>query len=330
VGYQQPPDDRADVAAGWYPDAGGLQALRWWDGAQWTGYTQPLPEPQLRYPDAAAGTPEGYSGFGQESAGRHRQRRDLANGAMVPPGLYPASLPAAEAQQADPYQPRQDLNQPPGRPTQQLPAEPAGDDYPPGPGVPRHTPGSAPRRHRVRNTLIASAAGLVLLLAGISIGSAGKTANPAPASTVTVTAAAAPAPAVTVTRTARAAGRGATASASAPASVPADSSAAAQSSGVLFTFSGSGIRNSASFTVDSSVVTVRYSYDCSAFGGSGNFIADLVSGSPSSESYDDQSIANQLGSGDSQTTTIYPQDQGSSYHLEVNSECSWSITLTAG
>jgi hypothetical protein len=28
--------------------------------------------------------------------------------------------------------------------------------------------------------------------------------------------------------------------------------------------------------------------------------------------------------------TVYPQDQGSSYHPEVDSECSWSITLTAG
>ena len=77
-------------------------------------------------------------------------------------------------------------------------------------------------------------------------------------------------------------------------------------------------------------MTARYSYDCSAAGGQGNFIAGLVSGSPSSGNYDDQSIANQLGSGGSQTTTVYPQDQGSYYHLEVNSECSWSITLTAG
>jgi len=96
------------------------------------------------------------------------------------------------------------------------------------------------------------------------------------------------------------------------------------------TFSGSGIRNSASFVVNSSTVTAHYSYDCSAFGESANFIADMVSGSPSSLSYDDQSIANALGSGGSQTTTLYPQNQGSSYHLEVNSECSWSITLTAG
>jgi len=132
-------------------------------------------------------------------------------------------------------------------------------------------------------------------VAAVSIGAAGKTAKPSPATTVTVTAAAAPAPTVTVTRTVKRA-TAASASASAPA----------QSSGVLFTFSGSGIRNSAPFTVNSSAVTARYSYDCSAFGGSGNFIAELVSGSPSSGNYDDQSIANELGSGGGQTTTAYP------------------------
>jgi hypothetical protein len=161
-------------------------------------------------------------------------------------------------------------------------------------------------------------AGLVLLLVGVSIGAAGKTAKPSPATTITVTAAAAPAPTVTVTRTAKRAAASASASAPAP------------SSGVLFTFSGSGIRNSAPFTVNSSAVTARYSYDCSAFGGSGNFIADLVSGSPGSGNYDDQSIANELGSAGGQTTTVYPQDQGATYHLAVNSECSWSITLKSG
>jgi hypothetical protein len=182
------------------------------------------------------------------------------------------------------------------------------------PGQPQEPhPLPAPKSHRTRNILIGSAGGLVLLLIGIGIGAAASsTSKPTPAPTVTVTAAAAPAPTVTITVTAR------------------PSAVAAPASNVLIRFSGSGIRNSAPFVVNSSVVKAHYSYDCSAAGGSGNFIADMISGSPSSLSSDDQPIANALGSGGSQTTTLYPANQGSRYHLEVNSECSWSITLRAG
>lgn len=97
---------------------------------------------------------------------------------------------------------------------------------------------------------------------------------------------------------------------------------------VLLKMSGNGIENSAPFLVTSGTLTVTYSYDCSSFGGSGNFIADLESGNQASLDSDDQSIANALGSGGSATTTIYPQDVGSDYYLAVNSECSWSVEVT--
>jgi hypothetical protein len=93
----------------------------------------------------------------------------------------------------------------------------------------------------------------------------------------------------------------------------------------LINMSGSGIENSAPFTVGEGPVTANYTYDCSSFGMSGNFIADLVL---ASGGYDDESIANQLGMGGTVTTTVYPEDPGSQYYLEVNSECSWSVTLT--
>ena len=73
---------------------------------------------------------------------------------------------------------------------------------------------------------------------------------------------------------------------------------------------------------------MKYTYNCAAFGSSGNFVADLLYGSQSSLSGDDQQIANELGAGGTQSTVIYPQDPGKDYHLSVNSECSWSVTVT--
>ena len=234
--------------------------------------------------------------------------------------------------------------EPPGWPGQQPPLRPPDGDYRPDLGLLQDRQAPPPRRHGTRNTLFASIAGLAglaLLFVGVGIGAAVSTGSkPAPASTVTVTAAEAPAATVTVTAAAAPAATVTVTAAAAPAAAvtgtvtaqptAADTSQPFASSGVLINFSGSNIRNSAPFIVNSSAVTASYSYDCSGFGGTGTFIADMVSGSPASLSYDDQSIANELGSGGSQTTTVYPQRQGGSYHLEVNSDCSWSITLTAG
>ena len=92
---------------------------------------------------------------------------------------------------------------------------------------------------------------------------------------------------------------------------------------VLIHFSGNGILNSAPFNVPSGTITARYSYR-NCVGGSGNFIADLTDGS------DDQSIANALGSRGHKTTTLYPTDTPGQYHLQVDSECSFSLVLISG
>jgi hypothetical protein len=75
---------------------------------------------------------------------------------------------------------------------------------------------------------------------------------------------------------------------------------------------------------------VHYSYSCASFGSSGNFIADMQSGNQASLGSDDQPVANVLGSGGSATTTIYPQNPDSDYHLAVNSECDWNVIIWSG
>jgi hypothetical protein len=97
---------------------------------------------------------------------------------------------------------------------------------------------------------------------------------------------------------------------------------------VLLSMSGSGIANSAPFQVADSTVTARYSFDCSAFGQSGNFIASMGNGNQSVLGSDSQPIANGLALSGAATTTLYPTNAGQDYHLSVNSECNWSVTLT--
>lgn len=176
MSYQQSPDDRTGVPAGpppgWYPDPGGLQALRWWDGGQWSPHTQPLPgtpQPQPAYPDAAAADGEGYGWFGQESTGRHRQESGPADGAAYSPGpasgSYPASFPPAEPQQPDPYQPQdpQGPYQPQGWPPQQ--------PYAPGPQSQTHRAPRQPGKRKVRRALVGLGA-LIGVIIAISVATA--------------------------------------------------------------------------------------------------------------------------------------------------------------
>ena len=94
----------------------------------------------------------------------------------------------------------------------------------------------------------------------------------------------------------------------------------------LYTLSGNGIKNSPTFKV-SGPVDVNYKYSNCDSGGSGNFIADLISGNPSAGTYDDESIANTIGSEGSDTTTVYPNNPGSPYYISVNTECDFTVTV---
>ena len=75
MSYQQPSGYDAPAAPppGWYPDPYGPPALRWWDGAQWTPQTRPLPQPE----QAPQSPPTGaYDAFADSQdtgpGGRHR------------------------------------------------------------------------------------------------------------------------------------------------------------------------------------------------------------------------------------------------------------------
>ena len=194
--------------------------------------------------------------------------------------------------------------------------------YQPPQTPPRQPPARATRRRVIISGTITAGA----LIIGIIIGSAAASGK--------TTAAAAPAPAVTVTVTAQAAAHSKAAPAksapakSAPAkSAPAKSAPAksapsaspAPATTTVATFSGSGIQSTPRFTV-TNTWKLDYTYDCSSFGGSGNFIVDEDGGND----FDGASV-NALGAGGSSSTWVY--DDAGTHYLAVNSECSWTVKI---
>lgn len=90
---------------------------------------------------------------------------------------------------------------------------------------------------------------------------------------------------------------------------------------VLLKVNGNGIKKTQIFTTGAEW-TLGYSYDCSGFGGQGNFIVtEYDSGGDPTDV-----LVNAL---DAKGSDTVPQhgDAGSHY-LEINSECSWSVTVT--
>lgn len=100
------------------------------------------------------------------------------------------------------------------------------------------------------------------------------------------------------------------------AGAPASKAPASKPKTVL-TASGTGIKNTAQFTVGDTW-TLHWTVDCAAFGSAGNLIVSDETGMP---------LVNELkkkGSGSS------PQYTGGTHHLQVNSECAWTVKVVNG
>ena len=91
---------------------------------------------------------------------------------------------------------------------------------------------------------------------------------------------------------------------------------------VLLDQSGSGIKKTEPFTTNGTW-HLKYAYDCTGqLDGQGNFIVSEYSGGDNVPS---DLLVNELGHGGTSRTAVYDTGQ---HHLEVNSECSWHITVT--
>ncbi|MCQ4084351.1 hypothetical protein NGB36_28160 [Streptomyces sp. RB6PN25] len=86
---------------------------------------------------------------------------------------------------------------------------------------------------------------------------------------------------------------------------------------VVMTDSGSGIKNTPSFTVGGNW-TLQYTFNCAALGQPGNFIVTDETGMP---------LANELKS---QGSGQDPQYDAGTHHLQINSECDWTVKVVNG
>jgi hypothetical protein len=95
---------------------------------------------------------------------------------------------------------------------------------------------------------------------------------------------------------------------------------------LFLSFTGSGIKTSKKFSDPDFTYAqfeIVWSYDCSAGFGTGTFIVDW---------YDDSSdlpdgLTNELGKKGHDVTYEYNDVNGGPYHIEVNSECKWSVKV---
>jgi hypothetical protein len=199
-------------------------------------------------------------------------------------------------QPADPYQ-RQGLGA-----QYQEPAAPPPGTSPYAYQPPPQQPG---QRRRWPYILLVVAAAVISFATGESAGKSGQPAAPSPGASATPAATAQPA---------------ARTSYAAPSKAAAPPPARPH---VIARFTGSGIENTSQFTIGGSGNwELRWSYNCSSLGSSGNFIV----GEDNNNDLSGASV-NELGPAGHGVTHVY-SDAGRHY-LSVNSECSWKMTAVS-
>jgi hypothetical protein len=100
-------------------------------------------------------------------------------------------------------------------------------------------------------------------------------------------------------------------------SAPTTKAAAPAKPTVVLTAHGSGIKNTAPFTTGDNW-TVTYTFDCTGFGQAGNFMVS---------DENDMPLVNELKLKGTGST---PQYNAGTHHLQINSECDWTLTVTNG
>jgi len=106
---------------------------------------------------------------------------------------------------------------------------------------------------------------------------------------------------------------------------PSDVSSVAPSAhpvSVLLTAKGNGTKSTKAFDFSGSSFDINYTYSCKAFGMAGNFQIYVYAGS----NLIDLPV-NELATKGSDTSTEYLTEAGP-YHLEINSECAWTLRVT--
>jgi len=112
----------------------------------------------------------------------------------------------------------------------------------------------------------------------------------------------------------------ANAQATSQAQQAADAQATTSAANVL-DVSGSGIQKTQKFTTNGGEWQIRWHYDCSTFGQSGNFQVYLYdsSGMPNI-------VVNELNTSGSGTDY---EHSGGTFYLEINSECDWHVQVVS-